>query len=225
MANLNTLLSILAISQLLFLGTYAYSNFGQHRLARLLILFAICLSSYLLVQIPVISLSPIIDLILASLAILTPAVLWVFSVSFFRDENKTPPYGLGLILCYFILRTFRSSLIYLGYEQGQFSYYLGFIIPLLVMFGLSIHIVYMGIEGRRADLIEERRRIRVPFVIGMGIVILFTLFFSALATFLELLSPSDGALPFFAVTDLIIVDFVFFWTLVFNLSIFKLIDY
>lgn len=222
MANLNTLLSVLAISQLLFLGTYAYSNFGHHRLARLLTLFAICLGSYLLGQIPVISFNPIIDLIVTSLAILTPAALWVFSVSFFRDEKKIPPYGLSLILAYFILRTIRAFLIYLGYEQGQFSYYLGYLVPLLVMFGLSIHIVYMGIEGRKADLIEERRRIRVPFVISMGIVILFTLFFSALATFLELLSSSEDALPFFEVTDLIIVGFVFSWALMFNLSIFKL---
>lgn len=221
MANLNIFLSVLAISQLIFLGTYAYSNFGHHRLARLLTTFSICLISFLLSQLPVINYSELIALILSSLAILTPATLWAFSVSFFTDEKKIPAYGLGLILIYFILRTIRSSLEYLGYDLGQFGYYLGYIIPLLIMFGLSIHIVYMGIEGRKADLIEERRRIRVPFVISMGSVILFTLFFSALSTFLELPSSTDGALPFFEVVALIIVVFIFAWTLVFNLSVFK----
>lgn len=221
MANFNILLSVLSISQLLFLGTYAYSKFSHQRQARLITAFAICLSAYLLGQLPGISYNVVTSLILSSLAILTPAALWVFSVSFFNDEKKIPAYGLGLILIYFGLRTIRSSFASLGYDLGQSGYYLGYIIPLLIMFGLSIHVVYMGIEGRKADLIEERRRIRVPFVISMGLVIVFTLFFSALSTLLELLSSSDDPIPFFDMVDLIIVGSIFLWTMGFNLTIFR----
>lgn len=224
MANFNLFLSILAISQLIFLGSYTYANFRRHRVARLILAFTICLISFLLSGIPFINASALTNLVLSSLAILTPAALWVFAVSLFRDEKEIPSYGLGLILVYFILRTLNVSLDYLGYDPGQFGYYLGYIVPLIIMLGLSIHVIYMGIEGRKADLVEERRRIRIPFVIIMGVVVVFTLLFGALSTSMNLPSSSISVPLFFEAVSLIIVAAVFFWALVLNLALFKLRD-
>ena len=42
----------MAVSQLLFWGSYNVSRFRQSRLARLLVLFALCLSAFLLGDIP-----------------------------------------------------------------------------------------------------------------------------------------------------------------------------
>ncbi len=185
-------------------------------------LFCTCLIAFLLGGIPVISSYALIDLILSLLAILTPASLWIFSLLFFRDDEKLPPYGLSLILFYFILRSLSLSLEYLDYDLGQFiGYYIGYMIPVLVMLGLTVHVVYMGIEGRKTDLIEERRKIRIPFVISMGVVVLFTLVFSALSTLVTLLSPSNDSLPYFDVITLAIVASVFFWTLGLNLAVFR----
>jgi AraC-like DNA-binding protein len=222
MVNLNALLAGLAMSQLLFLGSFILINFRQAQLARLLVFFSLCLSGFLAGGIPVISASPVADYLFGSLAVLTPAALWLFAVSFFNDEREIPRYGLGLIVFYYTLNRTDSLLESLGYQTGQAGYYLGYLAPLLVMFGLSLHAIYLGIEGRRADLLEQRRRLRLPFVISMGVVILFTLSFGAVSPLIERLLPgASGQLFLSGVTSMIYAT-VFAWTLVLNLAMFRL---
>lgn len=221
MENLNSLLSGLAISQLVFLASFIVFNFRHNHLARLLVAFALCLAAFLAGGIPAISFSPLGSLVLGSLAILTPAMLWLFALAFFKDELQVPPYGIGLILTYFSFRTVNAVLTFLGFQTGQPGYYLGYLIPLLVMFGMSIHVVYMGIEGRPADLLEERRRLRLPFVISMGVVVLFTLTFSALSPLIQQLLSPAGSQLFVEMVTLVIYGSLFIWTLVLNLAIFR----
>ena len=222
MDYLNTLLAGLAVSQLLFWGSYNVARFRQNHLARLLVLFALCLSAFLLGNIPIISAIGPLDFLLSRLAMLTPAVLWLFSVSFFKDEPGISRRGLGLIAAYFLLNTLNSLLGNLNIDTGQPGYYLGYLLPLIIMFGLSVHVVYMGIEGRRDDLLEERRRLRIPFVISMGVVILFTLAFIALSPLLQRVLPPENGQLFINIVTLVIYGSLFFWTLVLNLAIFRL---
>lgn len=222
MDYLNTLLAGLAVSQLLFWGSYNFSRFRQSAQARSLVLFALCLSGFLLGSIPTLNDNILLDFLLSRLAILTPAMLWLFSVQFFKDERHTPPYGLGLILAYFTLSTGYSLSLMFGMDTGQTGYALGYLLPLCIMFGLSLHVVYMGIEGRSDDLLEDRRRLRIPFVISMGVVILFTLAFIALSPLIQgVLSPRGGQL-FVDIVTLVIYGSIFFWSLVLNLALFTL---
>lgn len=222
MNNLIILLAGLAISQLLFLGTYTLSRFRHNTLSRLLVIFALCLSGFLLGEFPLVNGNMLLDFALSRLAILTPAVLWLFSLVFFKDEQHIPPYGLGLIAVYFLFGSANALLGELGMDTGSVGYYLGYLFPLLVMFGLSVHVVYMGIEGRRDDLLEKRRRLRIPFVISMGIVILFTLSFVALSPLIQELLPEESGQLFLDSVTLVIYGSIFFWTLVLNLAIFRL---
>jgi len=222
MDYLNTLLAGLAVSQLLFWGSYNFARFRQNSLARLLVLFALCLSAFLLSNIPLLDSIAVVDFLLSRLAVLTPGVLWLFSVSFFKDEQRIPRQGPGLIILYFLLGTLNSLANMLNIETGQAGYYLGNLLPLFIMFGLSVHVVYMGLEGRRDDLLEERRRLRIPFVISIGVVILFTLAFIALSPLLlQVLSADNGQL-FINTVTLVIYGSIFFWILVLNLAIFRL---
>ena len=95
MDYLNTLLAGLAVSQLLFWASYNLPRFRDNRLARLLVLFALCLAAFLLGDIPLIDSSGLLDFLFSRLAILTPAMLWLFAVLFFKDEQKVPRRGLG----------------------------------------------------------------------------------------------------------------------------------
>ena len=74
------------------------------------------------------------------------AALWLFSILFFRDETKNPTAGLWLIVLYFMLNTGDGLLEILAYDTGQIGFWLGYLFPQIAMFGLSIHVVYMGIE-------------------------------------------------------------------------------
>ncbi|PCJ28647.1 MAG: hypothetical protein COA96_00235 [SAR86 cluster bacterium] len=220
MGSFTTFFLGLAISQLSLMGAFIFSNFRHQKQARVLIVFCICLISFLLSSISALNSNPLISMVLAILTIMTPAVLWVFSLLFFGDDEKIPPYGLALIFFYITVRIVVRTLGMLGYDLGLFGYYFGYMIPVLIMLGLSIHVIYMGIEGLKADLIEERRKIRIPFVISMGIVVVFTLLFGALSSLITQLSSSNSSLPFTDVITLVIIASIFFWTLGLNLAAF-----
>jgi len=222
MDYLNTLLAGLAVSQLLFWGSYNVTRFRQSKLARLLVLFALCLSAFLLSGIPVLEAFTLVVFLLSRLAVLTPGILWLFAVSFFKDEQTVPRRGLGLIVLYFLLSTLNSLTVILNIDTGQAGYYLGYLLPLFVMFGLSVHVVYMGLEGRRDDLLEERRRLRIPFVISIGMVILFTLGFIALSPILQQVMSPENSQLFINIITLVIYAAIFLWILVLNLAVFRL---
>ena len=221
MDDLNILLSSLAISQLLLLGSYTYSLYKGQLLARYLIFFTLCLTSFLLGALPVIRTIAPLDFLLTSLAILTPAALWLFSVTFFTDEKKVPAYGLGLIALYFTLQTLASVLDYLNYDTGVAGYYVGELLPLLIMVGLSFDVIYIGVKGRREDLLEERRRLRLPFVISMSLVIVFTLSVDALLPLLQAMLPEDSNLSVIGIASPLIYGAVFLWTLSLNFALFR----
>tara|TARA_R100001377_G_scaffold69580_1_gene44920 strand:+ start:5098 stop:6186 length:1089 start_codon:yes stop_codon:yes gene_type:complete len=221
MDDLNILLSGLAISQLLLLGSYTYSRARGQRLGRFLIFFTICLASFLLGAIPVIDTIAPLDFLLSSLAILTPAALWLFSVTFFTDEKRVPAYGLGLIALYFTLQTLYFVLDYLNLDTGMTGYYIGELFPLLIMVGLSFDVIYLGVKGRRGDLLEERRRLRLPFVISMSLVIVFTLSVDALFPLLQSLLPAHSNISVIGIASPLIYGAVFMWTLSLNFAIFR----
>lgn len=221
MDDLNILLSSLAISQLLFLGSYTYFRSRGERLARFLIFFTLCLTSFLLGAIPALGSIALLDLLLSSMAILTPAALWLFSVIFFTDEKKIPAYGVGLIVLYFTLRTLFSVMDYLNLDTGSTGYYVGYLLPLLIMVGLSFDVIYIGVEGRRGDLLEERRRLRLPFVISMSLVIVFTLSVDAFLPLLQSMLPPDSSLSIIDIASPLIYGAIFLWTLALNFAMFR----
>ena len=46
-----------------------------------------------------------------------------------------------------------------------------FVLPQLAMLGFACHVVYMAVLGLGSDLVEPRRRLRVPFAITMGSIV------------------------------------------------------
>lgn len=106
---------------------------------------------------------------LALVAISGPALSWLFIASWFDDEFRLQPRHiviLGLTMLLNFVGIFCFSTAY-----GWLAWY--------VVHGVNIGFVAMGLwaalRGRAADLIEQRRRIRLLLAVDISIVVLIVL--------------------------------------------------
>ncbi len=170
MPILTSALSFLAISQLLFLSIVLLVNYRHQVLAQLLVLFSLCMSGYLLLVTTLFDGNVFAVQMLSLLAVSTPAVLWVLAMLLFVDNSRLARPGLLLIAVYIPARVVGNLLVALGHDSTLLTVS-SYLFPLLAMLCLSVHAIYLGMAGRDNDLIEERRIVRVPFVISMGIFV------------------------------------------------------
>ncbi|MEX0618505.1 MAG: helix-turn-helix transcriptional regulator [Pseudohongiellaceae bacterium] len=216
----NDLSATLAVSQLFLLGSFFLVHHSRRFLSLLMVVFSGCLCAYLLLVMSV-SFPPLVTFALLLLAIATPAVLWLIANELFLDSGKSHPLALGLMAFYMLLRGGGTLLYSSDMAQANLWFLAVFVLPQLIMLGFAIHSVYIAFIGRSDDLVEERRRIRVPFIIGMGTLIAvilgngFFLYPGPLADQLNFLSFSG--LP-----DFMISLYTFLITFLFNLTIFRL---
>ncbi len=163
--------SFLAISQLLFMGLFYLLYHRRQLLGSLMALLNLCLIAYIFSRMPDVNAAAATAFILSLLAITAPAILWVIAHYLFEDDPKVHRGVWVLIAGYIFLRAI-GLLIY--DPQASFHplwYALLFYLPQLIMLGLACHVVYTAFKGLGADLVEPRRRLRVPFAIGMGSIV------------------------------------------------------
>lgn len=160
---------MLAISQLLYTGLY-YLMQPRRDMAVIVLLFCLTLSSYILSRLPL-DIGPGLGFALGTLATLVPALLWLLARILFDDETRVPPPIWLLIGGYVLLRA-AGTYYYDGSGITTAPFFLLFFyLPQLIMLALTLHVVYIAFGGLAADLVEPRRRLRVPFAIGMGSVV------------------------------------------------------
>jgi len=171
MSWLHTASSFLAISQLVFLACLYSVYFPRRLISRLIVLFSICITAYILVRSDV-DWPLAVRLLLTILATLAQAVLWVIARCLFEDQRRVHPGVAAMIIFYMVIRTI-GLLSYGGSvpQDSTFLYLLYFYIPQWIMLFLACHVVYMACRGREGDLVESRRQVRVPFAIGMGTIV------------------------------------------------------
>jgi len=223
---LSTEFTLLAISQLILLGTCLAIGYRRFRLAQLLILFCICLGAYLLSTLPGVRVNPWLSFLLSRIASATPAVLWLFAFRFFVDDRKIPAPVLALILGYWTMRAAGGAALLAEIALPTPVYLLTFVIPQFVMIGFAFHAIYLGIVGRENDLVEDRRQLRIPFVIVMGILNVWVLGSGfLLASYLVPTGqPSDVSLTFYPALNFFLPAAIFLATLSLNLTLVKLQD-
>jgi len=160
--------SFLAISQLLLLAMIYLAYYRKLLLGRLMVYYAICLISYILSTLPEIYDSPLyIRYGLGILAIMSPSLLWIITRYLFVDNPRVHPAIWSLIFGYMIL---RSVGMMTGPHVGL-SFLIMLYIPQVIMLGFASHVVYMAVRGLGTDLVEPRRKLRVPFAITMGVIV------------------------------------------------------
>lgn len=213
-------IEILALSQLVLLALFFLV---QHKgnVARLMSLFSLCLIAYLLTFLLADSGNPFTNYILNRLVTLTPFVLWLIAFNLFVDSGHIHR-GIWFIMAFFIVvRAVGIPFYDPGSEQSGFWFVFIYFIPHLILLAFSVHAIYLAIKGYAQDLLEQRRKARLAWVISMGILlsaIVGNAFFAFADPFLERFQFfSLDPLP-----DIIFPLYIFLITLGFNLTVFNL---
>lgn len=161
--------SFLAISQLLLLALIYLAYYRKLLLGRLMVLYSVCLISYILAILPEVNEGPVyLDNLLGVMAIAAPSLLWIITRYLFVDSPRVHPAIWGLIVAYMVL---RSIGIVMGPQEDGLQFWLLIFVPQVIMLGFASHVVYMAVRGLGSDLVEPRRKLRVPFAITMGAIV------------------------------------------------------
>ncbi len=159
----------MALSQVVLVGLFFMLYYRRQLLGQLLVLFSVCLTAYIIVNAGIFDHLTHADLLFGSIATATPAILWIIAYYLFADRNSVHGAIWWLISGYMLLRIlglvfFDPQHLYAAYLLGA-----GYVVPQLAMLGFALHAVYLAFAGYEHDLLEERRPIRVAFVVIMGI--------------------------------------------------------
>lgn len=198
--------SFLAISQLLFMALFYLAYYRHQLLGKLMAFYAVCLMGFILAVLPELDDTLLLlDVGLGILAITSPALLWVITRYLFVDEPKVDPVLWAVIVGYIVLRAIGMVI---GDDEGV-AYLLLFVVPQLAMLLFACHVVYMAVLGLGGDLVEPRRKLRVPFAITMGSIVAIIVG----SGFLPL--PGDWIFSVY-------IGAIFLFILFFNLATFRL---
>ncbi|MCB1665640.1 MAG: helix-turn-helix transcriptional regulator [Pseudomonadales bacterium] len=118
---------------------------------------------------------PLLSFVLARLSSLTPAAIWLLAFQLFRDGEKIPWSFWLCVSVYLLLRSGGVALLNLQVlSNSPLFYFTTITLPQLLMIGIALHAIALAIIGYEADLVEDRRRFRVSFVLAMSIFTLLT---------------------------------------------------
>ena len=197
--------SFLAISQLIFMACFYLVYYRRHRPGQMMMVYAVCLIGYIVGALPEVNEGPgWFDRLMSMLAITAPALLWIITHYLFVDDLRIGKGMWALFGCYISLRGIG---IYTG-PHADIAYLIYYVVPQLVMLGLAVHVIYTAMTGRGTDLVEPRRKLRVPFAASMGTIVAMIV----ASGFLQL----GYRWPF-----TIYIGVIFLLTLFFNLATFR----
>jgi AraC-like DNA-binding protein len=153
--------------------------------------------------------------ILFRFATLAPFILWVIAFTLFVDNEKVHP-GAWLAMLFFELtRGIRIGVFYLNPATiNDASFIVVQIIPQLIMFVFAAHTLYLAYQGYSVDLLEQRRRLRLIFLLIMGILLVVVVgsdFINLFSRFI--LEPGENLIPdvpnYFVSLYTLVVTFLF----------------
>ncbi len=181
MNDLLLALTMFCVSQLtwiiLFLGIYHGSSVSA-RLFAALLFGVICyqLMPFTIYQWHWGSVNHI--LVIASIS--NPGFLWLFARSLFCDSQSLRWWHYALVVGYVciaetgvILSNFIDPQNRVALSEMKVVVY--FLVPQVVKLGMVAHVVFLSIQGWRADLIESRRQYRGVFIAISSVVACITL--------------------------------------------------
>lgn len=222
MTNISELITALAFSQLMLLGVYFATRYDG-TLARLISLYSLCLGAYILASLPFIGNNPVSFYILLRLATLTPFILWGITYLLFVDSGKIH-IGIWIAIAYFMIaRGFGIVFTYFDPTilDNRLNLIIIQVIPQLLMLGFSLHSVYLAVNGYKNDLVEQRRQLRVIFVICMGALLVIVVGTGFVNLFQRVLGLPNF-LNFPSVPVAIIALYIFIIAALFMVRVFRL---
>ena len=129
--------------------------------------------------------------LLFRLATLAPFILWVIAFTLFVDNEKIHPATWFVILYFELTRGvgIGISYIYPALTINDFGFVVVQIIPQFIMLLFALHTVYLAYHGYGPDLLEPRRRLRLSFVVIMGILLIVVVGSGFINLFSRFLAP------------------------------------
>lgn len=216
------LIIALAISQLTLL-CLSILIFQHGRTAHFISAFSFCLIAYLILNLSMLSGGTTASYVLGRFATLMPFFLWLIAFYFFAEGRKVPQVLLILMIAFVVVRAIGVPLYDPAAEWSSFWFFVIYFLPQLILLGFSVHCVYLAFNDYKTDLLEQRRRARVFFIMGMGIILVVVVgngFFTFIDPFLD-------RIPLFSITpvpDIVFPFFILVLTLGFNLTLFRFSD-
>jgi len=202
--------SALAISQLLFMGLCYLAHYGQQPLSRLVAIFSIGLSSYIILAMPVTQSAPLpVQQFFWMLAISAPFLLWMISHRLFSNQLATPAWAWLVLLTYATLRLIGSSADGMGRELDGLSFVLFNYLPQIIMLVFSAHAMLLALHHVSNEPAEHKRNLRIAFVLTMGLLV------SSIV--------ASGFLPLLPeIVHIFFISVIFIHALFFNMFMFRL---
>mgnify|MGYP001222244515 CR=1 FL=1 len=211
------LIIALAISQLALLGP-SVLILQRGKIPGLVAVFSLCLIAYLLSLLSIFPENELLGYFLARLSTVRPLILWLIAFYLFLDNEKVSNHIWLLMGIFVLARAIGVPLYDSASEYSNFWFIIIYFIPQLILLGFAIHGVFLAISSYRIDLLEQRRRIRLLFLFGMGILTMVT----TANSFFSFVDPFLDQSRFFSLTPLPTVVFplyIFALTLGLNLTI------
>lgn len=221
MNQFSDLVAVLAFFQLTFIAVFFFVHY-RGTLARLISLYCICLSTYTLATTPYFASNLPAFYVLLRLATLAPFILWIIAFTLFVDNGKVHP-GAWLAIVFFELtRGIGIGIFYLNPGTvNDVSYFVVQIIPQMIMLFFAAHTLYLAYQGYSADLLEQRRSLRLSFLLIMGVLLLVVVGSDFINQFSRyLLEPGQTLIP--DVPDHLVSLYILIMTFVFSQRIFRL---
>lgn len=194
MCEIETGLVLLAVFQLTFVGVYFLLHF-RGVLPRLISLFTLCLSSYLLVNTSFAKDNFVILFLLYRLATLAPYVIWVISLILLVDGAKIHWVAWVALAIYQLMNGGGHALSYFnpGLLESTVGLFSAILIPQFIMFMFAAIAVFLAVQGYKTDLLEHRRRFRIIFVACLGVLLLTILGYDFINLLGRILGPEKPA--------------------------------
>lgn len=216
--TLNTV-ATLTISQLLFMCVFFALYHWRQVIGRMLALYGFFLLCYVLANVDA-NFHPALRFFFNRGATFAPAALWLLTLYLFVDNPKVHPTTWALMAVYIVFRGYGAWSNQFETPSTNVMYMMTYVLPQVVMLGFSAHAVYIALQGLNSDLVESRRKVRVPFVVAMGTLVALILgngFIGALhhfaSAYLVVLTPMPVEL---------LLLYMFLITLYFNISALRL---
>lgn len=161
---------LLACSQLVTLCLYFLLNYKE--LAGKVISFlAFCLMCFVLADLALFAENPLLNYLIWRFAILTPFLLFFIAFKLFVDVRKFNTF-LWVPIVYAILARAIGVPMYSAENANSSTQFVFiYVLPQLIVIFYACYAAVLAFKGYRSDLIEERRQIRVVFIICVGVLL------------------------------------------------------
>ena len=169
--SLNTI-GALVLSQLAIMSLFFVLNHREQLIGRLFALYGLCVACHVLASSIAANSHPAIHFLMQRIATFAPAALWLLALYLFVDNPRVPKKIWALIAFYIGLRGIGAAIGTGESPSLEALYLICYVIPQFIMMGFCFHALCMAMQDIGTDLVETRRRIRVPFVIAMGMLVL-----------------------------------------------------